>query len=70
MKEVLDKEDLIAMVKGIEPYYNVFDHSLIKNCGKYIGGFCDRWEWDLDKLEKLDNRDLYNLYSICKQSWK
>lgn len=70
MKVNLNKEDLISLVKGEVPYYDIFDNELVDKSGKYIGGFHDKWEWDDYALKKLSEEELYKLYLICKNSWK
>jgi len=66
----LDNEDLISMVRGQEPHYSVFNHSLVKSCGCYVGGFHDHWSWTNSALEKLTKNELLELYRVCKESWK
>lgn len=63
------KRDLIAMVKGSAPSYGHFEDPLIKNRGRYIGGFTDKWEWDSSALEKLTEEELHAIYQICKLGW-
>lgn len=70
MEVILDKEDLISLVKGACPYYDVFDHPLVKMSGVYRGGFRDEWNWDEYKLKKLSEKSLLELYFICKKSWE
>ena len=65
----LEKKDLINLVKGITPYYNVFNEPLVKQCGSYYGGHDISWEWDYFKLKNLSEKALYDLYKICKNSW-
>ncbi len=43
MKVDLDKNDLINLVKGTSPSYELMDHPLISRNGQYRGGFDDRW---------------------------
>lgn len=70
MKVELDKKDLKSLVTGIEPYYSLFEHPLVKRCGSYCGGFVEKWSWKDYELDKLTEDELYCLYSICKESWK
>lgn len=62
----LDKTDLVNLVRGINPPYEVFEVSLVKQCGSYTGGFNDRWDWRTYDLEKLTESQLVELYKICK----
>jgi hypothetical protein len=66
----LDKEDLVNLVMGTSPYYNEFENPQIKQCGSYTGGMTERWDWKTTELEKLSEEKLYELYLICKNSWK
>ena len=66
----LDKTDLLALINGKEPYYKAFDVEIIKENGSYCGGFVDKWRWDPIALQRLSEKELYELYTICKNSWK
>lgn len=70
MQVDLDKKDLIALVKGKEPNYDVFDHPLVKQCGEYRGGMTDSWHWNKYVLEEISEAQLWELYQVCKNSWK
>ncbi len=70
MKVDLDKKDLIAMVKGISPYYSLFNDTFVRQCGTYTGGLIDKWDWNIYKLETLTEKDLFGLYTLCKNSWR
>lgn len=54
----LSKKDLIHMVSGCSPSYENMDDRY----GQYWGGFCDKWEWDSNKLNKLSEEGLWELY--------
>lgn len=69
MKVELTKQDLISLVKGIEPYYSVFDNPIVKKCGSYAGGFSSGWDWDEYRLEELTENELWDLYILCRDSW-
>lgn len=66
----LDKQDLIALVKGQTPNYSVMDDPEIKRNGRYTGGFHDKWDWESYNLEKESEDTLYSIYNKCKNSWK
>jgi len=68
MKKELNKEDLISMVLGTAPYYSVYDHPLVKRTGVHIGGFVDEWSWNRHSLAELTEEELYELYTVCKES--
>jgi hypothetical protein len=65
----LSKQDLLNLVLGTSPHYDVFENHRIKSAGKYIGGFKEEWQWDRSKLELLPEQELYQLYRICQNSW-
>lgn len=64
----LSKTDLINLVKGIKPSYDILDNPLIKNNGYYIGGFVDNWYWN-NNLENLSEEQLFEIYQLSKNSW-
>lgn len=63
----LDKDDLISLVKGAQPNYDIFDHQLIKDRGVYYD--TNGWIWRTHVLEKLEPGELYDIYKLCKHSW-
>ncbi len=64
----LDKRDLISLVKGITPSYEIMSHPLISAAGDMWGGQGEHWEWK--DLDKFDESQLWECYNLCKQSWK
>lgn len=67
----LKRKDIIHLLRGTEPPYEVMEE--IPNClGYYCGGFKDEWVWDIDsRYEDEDTKQysdeyLYNLYLKCK----
>jgi hypothetical protein len=64
----LDRKDLESLVRGVSPYYSVFENPLVKRCGSWTGGFVDKWSWN--KFDDLSDSQLMELYTICKESWK
>lgn len=64
------KEDLLYLVKGVTPNFSVFDDPRVKGNGNWVGEHVDRWDWDVSRLEKLDEPALYKLYVICRNSWR
>lgn len=62
----LDKVDLIALVCGTSPNYNLFENTTIKKCGYFMR---DNWYWYDHELEKLSEEELLTLYNLCKNSW-
>jgi hypothetical protein len=62
----LGKNDLVCLVMGTSPSYEVMSDTMVKENGTYCGGFKDEWQWDKYKLEKLTEEELWQLYNICK----
>lgn len=69
MKVELDKQDMISLVKGTSPNYKMMDNPVIKQAGRYIGGMSDRWEWK-SEIQHLEEAILWEIYQLCKNSWK
>lgn len=70
MTAELSRRDLIRLVYGIYPPYEVFEHPLVKRTGQYIGGFVDKWLWDTQAIADLTENDLWNLYVLCRDGGK
>lgn len=68
MKVELEKKDLIIMVKGASPSFEVMNHPLVSKCGRYFGGFSDTWYWSQVDLEKLTEEQLWETYQVCKKN--
>jgi hypothetical protein len=66
----LKREDLVSLVKGIQPYYTVMGNELVSKSGVYTGGFHDKWDWNYKFEDGLTNEQLWNLYILCKESWR
>ena len=65
----LDRKDIISLLKGSKPNYSIMN-KIPKELGSYIGGFVGGWEWnDFSNVDYTDDY-LYNLYLMCKNSWK
>lgn len=62
----LDKIDLISLVKGTSPNYDVMNNPKIK--GSYSDQY-GRWDWDQEYLETRTESELIQVYRICKHSW-
>lgn len=65
----LDKEDLVNLVAGVEPYYSVFEHPLVKQCGGFRASY-NEWDWSKFGLRELTEEQLLEVYNVCKNSWK
>lgn len=65
----LDHQDMVALVLGTAPYYNIFKDADIVKYGSYNDAR-GSWNWERVKLEKLPDHKLLELYVKCKLSWK
>lgn len=64
IKMELDKEDLICLVNGVDLGYVI--PPLARKCGTWTGGFVDEWNWNKDKLRKLTEEQLLEVYNEWK----
>ena len=59
----VDKKDLVNLIAGTSlPSYDYINEFTQIGVGYYVGGFCDRWEWNKSGLEKLDENTLLEIY--------
>ncbi len=70
MKFVLDKDDIICLLKSKTVPYEKIDEFSNKEWGHFIGGFDDRWEWNTAKLRELSEEQLFSIYYFLKNYWK
>jgi len=63
----LNKDELVTLVKGLEPSYILMNKYSKMGLGDYIGGFVDRWTWDKYGLQELTEEELYNIFQECKK---
>lgn len=64
----LDREDLKSLVKGTPPSYDAFEHPLVQKAGYRY--FHNLGTSDWSNLKALTDDELYQLFLICKHSWK
>jgi hypothetical protein len=64
----LDSTGLRTLVNGSVPYYDVFNHPLVKKAGHRFSDQYIRTSWN--RLNDLTDEELYELYLICRNSWK
>ena len=69
MKFELDRNDLVSLVLGADPNYDVMNHPKIEPHGSYTGGHSDRWSWQGSYFKGCSEEDLFEIYTICKNSW-
>lgn len=60
----LDKKGLLALVRGSQPAYELFDDPLISEHGSYAASY-GRWEWSFT-LNNLSEEMLFHLYKLMK----
>ena len=66
----LDRKDIISLLTGSKPNYNVIDKIPIE-FGSYVGGFVNDWRWNnISENVSYSDEQLYDLYLMCKNSWK
>jgi hypothetical protein len=58
----LNKIDLIALVRGTSPDYDLFNK--LKEYGQYFD--VTGWRWKMDTLKKLSEQQLYDLYLLIQ----
>ena len=68
MKVDLSREDLINLVKGSRPNYNVIGNEIIEKCGSFYGNY-GRWDWNYGFSEDLTEQQLWDMYVLCRDSW-
>ena len=65
----LDRKDIISLLTGSQPNYSVID-KIPEEFGYYVGGF-NIWRWnDISENGSYSDEQLYDLYLMCKNSWK
>lgn len=69
MKYELKKDDLIALIRGIDPSYEIMSFFEKKELGSYTGGFKDEWDWTYKSSsvwDKFSEDELYKFYLYLK----
>lgn len=69
MKVNLEREDLINLVKGTQPNYNVMNNEIVKRCGSFSGSY-GKWDWNYSFDENITDNELLGLYILCRDSFK
>ena len=65
----LDRKDIISLLTGSQPNYSVIDKTP-EEFGYYVDGF-NIWRWnDISENVSYSDEQLYDLYLMCKNSWK
>jgi hypothetical protein len=61
----LDKQAMVSLVMGQQPFYSLFEHELVKLYGDYNEAN-GRWSWDKSGLLELTENQLWDLYMLCR----
>ena len=65
----LDRKDIISLLTGSQPNYSVID-KIPEEFGYYVGDF-NFWRWNnISENVSYSDEQLYDLYLMCKNSWK
>ena len=70
MKAELDKRDIIHLLRGVEPSYDIMGLIEDMELGSYIGGFEDRFDWNYTTSacwDKYSEEKLFELYLKLKK---
>lgn len=65
----LDRDDLLCLLKGVEPSLEAAKHLHMENEGEYVGTY-GRWKWNDDAFDGLGETQLFHVYKICKRTNK
>jgi hypothetical protein len=68
MKIDLDRKTLKSLIKGTNVNYGEFNNPLVKKAGHNYSDQYGRTDWR--SLSDLTDKELYELYLICKNSWE
>jgi len=67
MQIELHKDDLVHLVLGVSPYYDVMEHPSVKGKGRFSDN--TGWDWHIANLKQLSEYELFELYKLCRDSW-
>lgn len=65
----LNKRDIIHLLRGTEPSYDLIGLVEDMELGRYTGGFVDRFDWNCQSSkcwDKYSEEDLFKLYKELK----
>ena len=68
MNVELSKDDLVTLVMGSEPHFDLMSKYTGLEYGHWTGGFVDEWTWYKWALERLDEEELYSIFQECRES--
>lgn len=70
MNVELSKKDLVSLVMGTPPDYNLLTNPLVRSAGRYVAGFVDKWYWSEEALLLLSEEQLWEIYTMCRDCGK
>ena len=65
----LSKYTIIALIKSIEPPYDMMDEANKMGLGYYTGGFHDKWTWSCCDKSQISNEELIDFYNRMAKHW-
>jgi hypothetical protein len=71
MEVNLNHKQLKILVSGTTPnYYSSIGSELANlDLGHVRGGFDEGWVWNTEALDKLSEKELFDLHLMCLNSW-
>lgn len=68
MNVELDRGDLINLLKGSTPSIDQINYADVRQCGQYVGGMVERWEWG-EIPDHFSNQHIWEMYQVIKNGW-
>lgn len=65
----IDKIDIVNMLKGTAPPYELIEELEKSGVGNFTGGFSDGWRWNEFELKTKSEQDLFEIYTKIKTYW-
>lgn len=63
----VNKKDLVNLITGASPSFDLINQFTEMGIGNYIGGHADRWSWNRTTLETLNEDDLLEIYKKMRK---
>ena len=65
----VNRKELVRLLTTLNPDYSDMDKLKKLGFGRYIGGFCEKWEWEFDNMYDsiLSDEEIYDLYKLIKR---
>lgn len=61
---LISNAGLVAMIRGANMSYSLVENETLKQYDSYCGGFNDRWDWKIYKLQALPRTKLLEILKI------